>query len=81
MYTAKGVASLLVPLGNVLTHVTGSWHAVYAVGCGMNVVASLLGFFILKPIISARLAIPGKANVAEASYPNGEMRKRRAVGS
>jgi MFS transporter, OFA family, oxalate/formate antiporter len=56
MYTAKGVASLLVPLGNVLTHFTGSWHAVYAIGCGMNVVAALLGFFVLRPVINSRLA-------------------------
>jgi OFA family oxalate/formate antiporter-like MFS transporter len=61
MYTAKGAASLLVPLGNVLTHFTGSWHAVYAVGCGMNVVAALLGFFVLRPIINARL---GQAKTA-----------------
>ncbi len=59
MYTAKGTASLLVPLGNVLTHYTGSWHAVYAVGCGMNVVAALLGFFVLRPVIKARLAPAG----------------------
>jgi OFA family oxalate/formate antiporter-like MFS transporter len=56
MYTAKGVASLLVPLGNLLTHMTGSWHAVYAVGCGMNVVAALLGFFVLRPVIKSRLS-------------------------
>jgi len=56
MYTAKGVASLLVPLGNVLTHMTGGWHAVYAVGCGMNVVAALLGFFVLRPVIKSRLS-------------------------
>ncbi|MGH7053623.1 MAG: oxalate/formate MFS antiporter [Stellaceae bacterium] len=55
MYTAKGVASLLVPLGNVLTHLTGSWHAVYTVGCVMNVIAALLGFFVLRPVINARL--------------------------
>jgi len=55
MYTAKGAASLLVPLGNVLTSLTGSWHTVYAVGCGMNVVAALLGFFVLRPIINERL--------------------------
>jgi OFA family oxalate/formate antiporter-like MFS transporter len=61
MYTAKGVASLLVPLGNVLTNSTGSWHAVYAVGCGMNVIAALLGFFVLKPIIKSRLALPAEA--------------------
>ena len=55
MYTAKGVASLLVPLGNVLSSVTGSWHAVYTVGCLMNVVAALLGFFVLRPVINAKL--------------------------
>jgi OFA family oxalate/formate antiporter-like MFS transporter len=55
MYTAKGAASLLVPLGNVLTAYTGSWHAVYVVGCGMNVIAALLGFFVLRPIINQRL--------------------------
>jgi OFA family oxalate/formate antiporter-like MFS transporter len=65
MYTAKGVASLLVPLGNVLTHMTGSWHAVYAVGCGMNVVAALLGFFVLRPVINSRLS-SGKAPETEA---------------
>jgi hypothetical protein len=27
LYTAKGAASLLVPLGNVLMAATGSWHA------------------------------------------------------
>jgi MFS transporter, OFA family, oxalate/formate antiporter len=63
MYTAKGVASLLVPLGNILTSYTGSWHAVYAVGCAMNVVAALLGFFVLKPIINSRLTLPNAATV------------------
>ena len=55
MYTAKGVASLFVPLGNLLTHATGSWHAVYTVGCVFNVIAVLLGFFVLRPVINARL--------------------------
>jgi len=55
MYTAKGVASLLVPLGNVLTHLTHSWHAVYTIGCLMNVAAALLGVFVLRPIINERL--------------------------
>jgi OFA family oxalate/formate antiporter-like MFS transporter len=55
MYTAKGAASLLVPFGNLLSQATGSWHAVYAVGCLMNVIAALLGFFVLRPIINSRL--------------------------
>jgi OFA family oxalate/formate antiporter-like MFS transporter len=61
MYTAKGAASLLVPVGNLLTQTTGNWHIVYALGCGMNVVAALLGFFVLKPIIAERLKKPAAA--------------------
>jgi OFA family oxalate/formate antiporter-like MFS transporter len=80
MYTAKGVASLLVPLGNVLTHATGSWHAVYAVGCGMNVLAALLGFFVLKPVIKARLAAPARSAAPEPGFADRDVGKRRAVG-
>jgi MFS transporter, OFA family, oxalate/formate antiporter len=39
----------------VLTHATGNWHAVYTVGCLMNVVAVLLGYFVLRPVINTRL--------------------------
>jgi OFA family oxalate/formate antiporter-like MFS transporter len=60
MYTAKGAAALLVPLGNVLTHFTGSWHAVYAVGCGMNALAALLAMFVLRPLINTRLRHPSE---------------------
>ncbi|MBR0797107.1 oxalate/formate MFS antiporter [Bradyrhizobium jicamae] len=80
MYTAKGVASLLVPLGNVLTHASGSWHAVYAVGCGMNVLAALLGFFVLKPVIKARLAPPAHPVASEPAHASEEIERRRAVG-
>ncbi len=66
MYTAKGVASLLVPIGNVLTHYTGSWHAVYAVGCIMNLIAALLGFFVLRPMINSRLKSPSQLAPAQA---------------
>jgi len=69
MYTAKGCAALLVPFGNVLTHATGSWVAVYAVGCGMNVVAALLGFFVLRPVINARLKRPNEL----ATDPSGRV--------
>jgi OFA family oxalate/formate antiporter-like MFS transporter len=65
MYTAKGVAALLVPVGNVLTHFTGSWHAVYAIGCIMNVIAALLGFLVLRPMINSRLRQPADLVVAD----------------
>ncbi|MFZ2067420.1 MAG: oxalate/formate MFS antiporter [Xanthobacteraceae bacterium] len=66
MYTAKGVASLLVPIGNLLTHYTGSWHTVYGIGCGMNALAAILGFFVLKPMINARLKAPGETQAEDA---------------
>lgn len=61
MYTAKGVAALLVPLGNVLTHATGSWVGVYTLGCIMNLIAAALGFLVLRPVINARVRGHGTA--------------------
>ncbi|HZT87132.1 MAG TPA: oxalate/formate MFS antiporter [Stellaceae bacterium] len=72
MYTAKGVASLLVPLGNLLTHYTGSWHAVYTVGCIMNVIAALLGFFVLRPAINKGLKHASEV-AAAASLPQAPL--------
>src|SRR2546430_11493033 len=50
LYTAKGTASLLVPLANVLTNATGSWHAVFYVAAILNIVAALLALLVLKPM-------------------------------
>jgi OFA family oxalate/formate antiporter-like MFS transporter len=50
MYTAKGTASLLVPLANILMTATGSWHAVFMTAATMNIVAALLALFMLKPM-------------------------------
>jgi OFA family oxalate/formate antiporter-like MFS transporter len=50
LYTAKGTASLLVPLSSVLTAATGNWHAVFMVAAGMNIAAALLAWFVLRPM-------------------------------
>jgi OFA family oxalate/formate antiporter-like MFS transporter len=50
LYTAKGTASLLVPLGNVLVSATGSWTTVFVVASIMNAVAALMAWFVLKPV-------------------------------
>jgi MFS transporter, OFA family, oxalate/formate antiporter len=50
LYTAKGTASLLVPLANVLTSATGSWQAVFFVAAILNIVAALMAIFVLKPM-------------------------------
>jgi MFS transporter, OFA family, oxalate/formate antiporter len=50
LYTAKGTASLLVPLANVLTNWTGSWHAVFYVAAILNIIAAVMAILVLKPI-------------------------------
>jgi OFA family oxalate/formate antiporter-like MFS transporter len=50
LYTAKGTAALLVPLANVLTGATGSWHAVFYVAAVLNIVAALMAITVLRPM-------------------------------
>ena len=50
LYTAKGTASLLVPLANVLTTATGSWHAVFYVAAILNIIAAVMALVLLKPM-------------------------------
>jgi OFA family oxalate/formate antiporter-like MFS transporter len=50
LYTAKGTASLLVPLSSVLAASTGSWHAVFIVASVVNAVAALMAWFVLRPM-------------------------------
>jgi len=65
LYTAKGTASLLVPLSSVLTAMTGNWHAVFIVASVMNAVAALLAWFVLKPMRRNQMeAARVQANVA-----------------
>jgi OFA family oxalate/formate antiporter-like MFS transporter len=56
LYTAKGTAALLVPLGNVLQQWTGSWAAVFVIAALLNVVAALLAILVLKPVRSRAMA-------------------------
>jgi OFA family oxalate/formate antiporter-like MFS transporter len=50
LYTAKGVAALLVPIGSYVTVVTGSWNAIFEIIIAFNVVTALLAVFALKPL-------------------------------
>jgi MFS transporter, OFA family, oxalate/formate antiporter len=50
LYTAKGTASLLVPLANILTSATGSWHAVFYVAAVLNIVAAVMAIAVLRPM-------------------------------
>jgi MFS transporter, OFA family, oxalate/formate antiporter len=50
LYTAKGTASLLVPLGNVLMTATGNWSAVFIIAAVLNIVAAVMALVVLKPM-------------------------------
>src|SRR6266403_4700349 len=50
LYTAKGTASLLVPLSSMLTTMTGNWHAVFITASVMNAIAALMAWFVLRPM-------------------------------
>jgi OFA family oxalate/formate antiporter-like MFS transporter len=56
LYTAKGTASLLVPLANVLASATGSWRAVFYVAAGLNIIAAALALAALKPLRKKEIA-------------------------
>ncbi|TMG85105.1 MAG: oxalate/formate MFS antiporter [Betaproteobacteria bacterium] len=53
MYTAKGTASLLVPLANVLMTITGNWPAVFLTAATMNIIAAIMAIALLKPMRAA----------------------------
>jgi OFA family oxalate/formate antiporter-like MFS transporter len=58
LYTAKGVASLAVPLSSTLVLATRDWHAVFLIACAMNVLAALLAWFVLRPMRHRLLDTP-----------------------
>jgi OFA family oxalate/formate antiporter-like MFS transporter len=49
LYTAKGVAAFLVPLGTLLVALTGNWSSVLLLAAGINVVATILVLAVLRP--------------------------------
>jgi MFS transporter, OFA family, oxalate/formate antiporter len=57
LYTAKGVAAVLVSLANRLQEQTGGWELVFALMIGADLVAALLAVFVLRPL-RARASTP-----------------------
>jgi OFA family oxalate/formate antiporter-like MFS transporter len=50
LYTAKGTASIFVPISSVLMSMTGTWEAVFFLGCAMNALAAVMAWWVLKPM-------------------------------
>ncbi|MGX9430062.1 MULTISPECIES: oxalate/formate MFS antiporter [Bradyrhizobium] len=49
LYTAKGTASLLVPLASIVAKNFG-WHAVFVMGVALNATAALMALFVIRPM-------------------------------
>ena len=50
LYTAKGTASLIVPVSSVIALEFGGWSSVFVISAVMNIVAAALALFVLKPM-------------------------------
>jgi MFS transporter, OFA family, oxalate/formate antiporter len=53
MYTAKGMAAILVPFANVAVGASGNWHGVFIIAAALNIMAALAAIVILKPLRTA----------------------------
>lgn len=50
LYTAKGMAALVIPLANLLPAGTGSWKTVFMIAAVLDLLAALLALVALKPL-------------------------------
>ncbi|HKW92652.1 MAG TPA: oxalate/formate MFS antiporter [Methylomirabilota bacterium] len=69
LYTAKGTASLLIPLGNVLKATTGSWMPIFILAIAFDWLGALLALFVLKPLRIRWVLEPARAAGPVATGP------------
>ena len=71
LYTAKGTASLLVPVASVITAATGSWTAALSLAAILNLIAAVMAIAVLRPVrlwdIKRSSADPGVAAAVPVS--------------
>ncbi len=63
LYTAKGTASLLVPLASLMAISSGGWRSVFWAASAMNILAAVLALVVLKPL-RARMTPTGPETVS-----------------
>src|SRR5262245_20317843 len=68
LYTAKGVASLVIPLANRLPSGPESWKLVFMLAAGLDLLAAFLALLALKPLRKRHLSL-GRNGVAQAAAP------------
>jgi OFA family oxalate/formate antiporter-like MFS transporter len=50
LYTAKGTAALLVPVGSLIAGSTGNWYPIFMLAIAFDWIGALLAVFVLKPL-------------------------------
>jgi OFA family oxalate/formate antiporter-like MFS transporter len=55
LYTAKGIAALLVPFSSVIA-AAGGWHVAFYIAAGLNIATALLALLALRPLRQRFLA-------------------------
>jgi OFA family oxalate/formate antiporter-like MFS transporter len=63
LYCAKGIAALLVPIGNLLMEATGTWTTVLYGMAAMDILAALAAILVLRPMLKRHHARIGLAAV------------------
>ena len=69
LYTSKGLASLLIPIGAIVQSVTNSWTPVFAVAVVFDVIAAALAWTVLRRVAQAHLARSAIAAPTPAFVP------------
>ena len=59
LYCAKGLAALMVPLGNILMQATGTWATVLYTVAIMDLIAATLAITVLRPMLIRHHAANG----------------------
>jgi OFA family oxalate/formate antiporter-like MFS transporter len=69
LYTAKGAAAFLVPLGAIAAAATGSWNDVLFLATGINIIAVVLVLTVLRPAANRHHADDKVAELAARTEP------------
>jgi len=72
LYTAKGTASLLVPLASIISTKYG-WQSVFVIAVALNATAALLALFVIKPLRRAFI-YGNEATATETSRTPGDVK-------
>ncbi len=80
LYTAKGTASLLVPIGSLLKASTGSWMPIFVVAIVFDFAAALLAVLALKPLCARWVARTAPTVVPATGGGEARARVRESEG-